>query len=296
MKNILETHTVPEDADGIWIERYAADAFSCIASKKGARKALKRGEILIDGEIGSGNIRVRPGQRLELLESSVNPPKSFPLVLNILYEDSFLAIVEKPAGIPVNGNRFRTVENALSYSLVPSDSHDALKWPRPVHRLDNSTGGLLVAAKTGSALVNLSRQFEERVVEKRYRAIVKGLVEQEGSINEALDGRDAFTRFVPVESVRSLRNDWLSLLDLFPRTGRTHQLRRHCVSLGFPIIGDRLYGSEGDILKGKGLFLQAVELSLVHPETGERLSVSMEQAPKFNSLLLREQRRWEKFR
>lgn len=295
MTNIIETHIVPDGVADARLEKYALGVFNTFPTKKSVRKAIKRGEIRINGNISEPGHWIEQGQCLELIDSPVNRPKPFQLPLRVIYEDDWLAIVEKPAGFPVNGNHHKTIENALQFNLKPSNQPDTLKWPRPVHRLDNPVGGLLIAAKTALAQVRLGWQFQERKIQKRYRAIVIGRLEKFGFIKKTLDGRDSSTKFLAVEHVPSLKNKWLTLIDVWPITGRQHQLRRHLRYLGFPVLGDKLYGEEGKILKGKGLFLWAVELSLTHPTKGWILNIRIKEAPKFSSLLEREERRWKKY-
>jgi 23S rRNA-/tRNA-specific pseudouridylate synthase len=181
------------------------------------------------------------------------------------------------------------------YNLKHSELEDALRWPKPVHRLDTQTSGLLLIAKTAQAQVNLGRQFQNREIFKRYRAVLIGKLQNSGVIDNPMDDRVAKTEFAPVRHVRSLKNGWLTLVDLYPLTGRTHQLRIHMADHGYPILGDKLYGPEGQILKGQGMFLCAVELSFVHPVQDTQVSSKIEEPPKFKTFLDREQRRWNKY-
>jgi len=249
----------------------------------------------VNGCPGKTGDWVEAGQLLELLDLQERVPRTFYLPMDVVYEDDDLAVVNKPPGVEVSGNKFKTVENALSHNLVKSSAPDALPWPRPVHRLDYSTSGLLLIAKTARAQVYLGRQFERRDVKKLYCAVVTGRPEPEGKIETPIAGLPAISRFKTVRTVRSLRSDELSLMELSPLTGRTHQLRIHMASLGHPIAGDQKYGPEGAVLRGKGLFLAAVQLRFFHPASEEELRVQIELPHKFSSLLEREQRRWNKF-
>ena len=293
--NVTARHVVPQGAHRVRFREYACDVFVVFPSRKGVVKAIKRGEFTIDGTVAGTGSWVLPGQVIEHVDPERSGPKPFVLRLRVVFEDEHIAVVEKPAGIVVNGNRFRTIENALPLNLATSPCYDALRRPRPVHRLDGPTSGLLLAAKTSRAMVSLGRQFEDGTVDKRYRAIVMGRVEGEGLIDAPVDGRRAVTAYHSVRHVPSLRSGRLSLLDLWPRTGRTHQLRRHLAEAGFPILGDAAYGPEGLVLNGKGLFLAAVGLRFDHPLTGTRLDFAMDDPPKFASLLDREDRRWRKY-
>jgi RluA family pseudouridine synthase len=292
---VRESVAVPPESAGEHLDAYAAKAFNLLESRKAARKAVKRGDLLLDGALAQANWLVRAGQCLELLTPSAPPPPVYDFKFRVLLEDEYLAVVEKPAGIPVSGNYVRTIERALLANISASRQPDALPWPRPVHRLDAPTGGLLLIAKTARAMVELSRQFQERTVHKRYRAIVSGRLEGGGRICEPLDGRRAETGYRVLEQSRSLHTDWLTTLELELFTGRTHQLRRHLAGLGHPILGDRQYALPGQLLRSKGLFLWALELDFDHPKTGERMRMRIDEPPKFATYRDREQRRWQRY-
>jgi len=292
---IKQTHLVPAGTDPIRLSDYARVAFPSIPSRKGAAKAIKRDEIWIDGALAKSGDWVRAGQVLEWRDLQQRPPKEYRLPLAVVLEDEYLAVINKPPGIEVSGNKFKTIENALAGSLSPSTLPDALPWPRPVHRLDYSTSGLLLVAKTAGAQVFLGQQFEMRSVHKRYCAVVMGKALASGFVDEPIGGLPARSEYTTVQTVSSLQSGDLSMVDLFPSTGRTHQLRIHMASIGHPIVGDQKYGEIGNVLKGKGLFLAAVELRFPHPMNGQETEVALPPPPKFEALLLREQRRWEKF-
>jgi len=292
---IKETHIVPDDVTGVRLKDYAPTVFTLIQSRKGITKAIKRGELILDGEKVETGRMIAPGQRIELIDLQLTPPKEYRLKMEVVYEDEFLAVVNKPAGIEVNGNKFKTVENALAGNLTPTTEEDALNWPRPVHRIDFPTSGLLMIAKTHKAQVVLGKQFENRTIKKRYRAIVMGKTPQCGEITTPVDGRTAHSELSLVTCTPSLRSEWLTLVDLTPHTGRMHQLRRHMASIGHPILGDKLYGTDGNILGGKGLFLSAVELTFTHPIHNTPITVTTDDPEKFETTLKREESRWRKF-
>lgn len=292
---IRETHLIPDGVEAVRLSDYARTAFASLVSRKGTDKAIKRGEMLVDGNPGNTGDWVKSGQLLKLMDLQQRPPKPFYLPLDIVYEDEDLAVINKPPGFEVSGNKFKTIENALSAKLQTSKAADALPWPRPVHRLDYATSGLLLVAKTAGAQVHLGKQFENRTVKKVYSAIVNGRPEPEGQIDEPIGGLPALSHFKTVQTIHSLKSGELSLVQLSPHTGRTHQLRIHMASLGHPIAGDQKYGPEGQVLRGKGLFLAAVKLTFLHPATEKTMTIQLDAPHKFTSLLEREQRRWEKF-
>lgn len=213
--------------------------------------------------------------------------------MDVIYEDEYIAVVNKPPGISVSGNEFRTIENALLFNIRLSKEEDALIKPKPVHRLDNQTSGLLLIAKTHTARVNLGNQFEKKQVRKKYTAVVTGKTPKEGEIDIPVNNKKACTLFKLIITEASLRFEYLSLIELIPITGRTHQLRIHCYKTGFPILGDNLYKNENFILKGKGLFLCSTQIDFLHPNTKEKLIFKIPYPTKFDKIIEREKRRYE---
>ena len=287
-------HVVPASSERERVVAYAARVFDVLASRSQARKALKAGHLLRNGEQCSTAWFVSEGDELVLTLSDAPRLPMLKMDLDVVYEDKWLAVVRKPAGIHVRGNRARTVHRALRYNLGISEELDALPDLDPVHRLDYRTSGLLLVARTASARRDLCRLFETRQIHKRYRAVLVGRLEGEGEVKTPLDGREAHTGWRAVSHTRSLHVGWLTAIDLFPYTGRTHQLRRHMTELGHPVLGDDLHHN-GQIFRGGGLFLTAVEQGFVHPVTGKQLNPQIPPPSKFQALTLREQRRWERW-
>jgi len=295
MKKIIEKHIVPEGTEKTRLSDYACDVFQSIPSRKSIKKSIKRGDVSINGRKAFTGDWIEPGQIIELHDNEKVKTEFYRISIEVIYEDDYIAVINKPPGIPVNGNRFKTVENALPLNLKISQAKSPLQWPRPVHRLDSPTSGLLLIAKTEDAMISLSSQFAEKTVQKRYRAIVTGELEGYGVINSPVDSREALTEYRSVKTIPSLKNGFLTLVDLIPHTGRTHQLRKHMAETGHPIAGDRTYSREGRVLKSKGLFLCAVEISFSHPVTGENMTFCIPEPEKFRTYLERELRWWMKF-
>lgn len=291
---ILQQHIVPEGIPGIRLLDYALKVFTTIPSRSNMKKVIKQGALLVDGKPGQKSDWVVEKQQITLMDLENKPPKPLDIKLDIIVEDEHLAIINKPAGIEVSGNKYYTIQNALASNVKPSSEPDALKWPRPVHRLDMPTSGLLLIAKTASAIMRLGQQFESRKVQKKYHAVVAGNIPDRGEINSTINGQKALTSFKCIDRCHSLKTQWLSLIELFPHTGRTHQLRIHMADYGFPIVGDKKYG-KGPLLLGKGLFLAAIELSLLHPHNNNPMNISIRHPKKFDSLLEREERRWKEY-
>jgi len=292
---ILQSHIVPPNTPAERISEYARKIFPNIPSRKGIKKAILRNEILLNGKSVETGRWVQPADQIDWVDLELKTPKILPLKLEIVFEDEYLVVINKPAGIIVSGNQFRTVENALLHNISKSMEKDGLRKPRAVHRLDSPTSGLLLVAKTALAHLKLSQQFEAKTILKKYQAIVIGEIDEQGVLEKKINGKNALTHFKKIKTIPSLKNKWLSLVDLFPQTGRTHQLRIHLSDFGFPILGDAMYGKEGLILKHKGLFLCAVELVFSHPKTGERVVVKINAPQKYETLLRREERRWKKY-
>lgn len=276
---------------------YAIGLFPTLPSRNSVKKAIKSGLLRINGEKAETGSWISPGQEIALYEPENAIPKAYhtSAPVAVLYEDDQLAIVNKPAGLPTSGNQFRTLENALIGQLAPSDADDALGWPKPVHRLDAPTSGLVILAKTVPARIVLGSMFEKKEIRKKYQAIVIGKPPAQGILDSPVNDQQAFTEFRLLKTVPSLKSGNLSLLELEPQTGRTHQLRIQLADAGFPILGDPLYGRPGAILKGKGLFLCAVELRLEHPTLHTPLEVTISAPNKFETRLQSEQARWERY-
>jgi 23S rRNA pseudouridine1911/1915/1917 synthase len=205
--------------------------------------------------------------------------------LKVLFEDDYLAIVHKPAGILVSGNTFKTVANALIQNLQKSTQPDAT-IPQPVHRLDYATTGVLLIGKTSSSITALNKIFENRAITKTYYAITIGAMPESGNINDTVDGKYAASDFKVYNTVPSKRFTTLNLVKLHPQTGRRHQLRKHLASIGNPILGDKTYGTAPLILNGKGMFLHAYSLKFKHPFTNETLYIKDELPKGFKKIFV----------
>lgn len=295
--SLIESHRVP---DGITAERlsdYLPGQLLFLTSRKGIKKAIKRGLVKVDGKVGHTGDWVKPGQLIEVYSPQLSPPRPLDIAISTVYEDEHLAAINKPAGLAVSGNQYHTVVNAIQGQISRGTTPDALPWPHPVHRLDAPTSGLLLLAKSKRAQIELGHRFAERLVNKTYQAVVCGRAEAQGKIEQALDGKPSLTTYRKLQEVRSLKCGWLSLLELSPRTGRTHQLRRHLAGIGLPILGDKEYTpADKPLLRQKGLFLCAVRLELPHPISGENLIIALETPAKFEAMMRRSERRWKKFR
>ena len=281
---ILESHIAKEQKEQIRIQEYAVGIFNTVPTKSGIKKAIKKKLILVNGLPTSTARIIIGGEKITLLNPKNKPlRKSLILRLAITFEDDYLAIIEKPPGILVNGNKFKTIDNALQQNLKKSSQIDAVR-PRPIHRLDYPTSGLLLIGKTSSTIRALNQLFENKKIKKKYYAITIGKMNLKGAIKTYINKKTAITNYKTIQSVKSNRFEFLNLVELSPRTGRRHQLRIHLSSIGNPILGDQEYGIKSLILKGKGLYLHASQLDFTHPITKDKLSITSNLPKKFKMI------------
>lgn len=280
MSNLTELHIAAEADSKQRITDYLVGVFNPINTKSSIKKAIKKEEITINGVIAKTSDFISGGERIEYRQETVKKPL-LELKLEVLYEDDFLAIINKPAGMEVSGNKLRTIENALRFNLKPSQQNDAILNPEPIHRLDYPTSGALLIGKTHQSIRLLNQMFEAKSIKKVYYAITMGDINKEGELNTMVDSKDANTVYIKEYQVASQRFKALNLLRLQPSTGRKHQLRIHLSEIGNPILGDKQYGKEEFILKGKGLYLHAKSLHFRHPVSNDLINVEAPLPKKF---------------
>lgn len=257
------------------------------------QRLIEDGHITINGHVVKPSHKVRPGETIIMVVPRPEPleiqPEDIPL--DILYEDASLLVLNKPAGLvvhPAPGHWTGTLVNALLHHIRQGDAHlssiGGKERPGLVHRLDKETTGVLVIAKTDHAHRGLAAQFKTHSITRVYEALVwHGPPKKEGKIELSI-GRDTKDRKTfstrttrPKESLTTYRvkerfGSLASHVELFPGTGRTHQLRVHLKSIGCPILGDQTYGGK-KVMEVEGLpiprvMLHAKVLGFIHPETG----------------------------
>ena len=249
--------------------------------------------LMEDGLCVSGGKEIRKAgtklaEGLEVLLTVPAPKEAIPqaedIPLEILYEDSDLAVVIKPRGMvvhPAAGHPDGTLVNALLANLDSLGGIGGELRPGIVHRLDKETSGLMLVAKNDETQEALSRMLKDREIEKHYRALAEGkFKEPEGEIDAPIDrskkdrkkmavdpeGRPALTRWKVLAEGHGC-----TLLDVHILTGRTHQIRVHLKSIGHPVCGDELYGN-GRGVKVPCLMLHAYSLAFEHPRTKEKMT------------------------
>lgn len=282
MLELLESKILPILDLKLRLSDIPAGTFHSISSRKAFKNAIKKGLVKLNDKPAYTADFVQGGELIEIFEEAhqkVRP--KIDIELEVLFEDEFLAVVNKPAGILVSGNKKWTLENALSSNLKKSKEADALKYPEPIHRLDYPTSGVLLIGKTRKMVILLNHYFEERKVQKIYHAITIGKMEQEGVCESEIENKVCKSSYHVISSIESPKYGFLNLVQLSPHTGRRHQLRIHMAEMGNPIFGDLKYGKEGLVSKGSGLFLHASSLQFIHPETGLELSIEKSLPKKF---------------
>ena len=251
-------------------------------SRSQAQKLIAAGRVLVNGQAAKPSYEVILADELTIeLPPPLPPTQILPekIPLRIVYEDPDLLVVDKPAGMtvhPAPGNRQHTLANALLGYLPSLEAGEAGR-PGIVHRLDKDTSGLIVVAKSNLAHARLAEQFKSRSVSKVYTALVRGRLKPAEGTVEARIGRHPRDRqrMAVVEKGREARTEYrvlkylgnYSLLEVRPRTGRTHQIRVHLAAVGFPVVGDTVYGGKSPLLDRQ--FLHASKLAFRLPSSGE---------------------------
>lgn len=290
-------------------------------SRSQAKNLIDEGCVKVDGALASkAGLVLREGQMVEL---AIPEPKKLDLTpqkidIKILYEDEALAVLEKPHGISVHPSHTEnapTVVHGLLHDLKSLSTIGGVERPGIVHRIDKGTSGILVVSKTDAAHAGLSAQFKAHTIDRRYQALVYGdvrakLRKNEGRI-ETLIGRHPTHRKKMTGTVKTGRTaitNWkileelgaLTLVECRLETGRTHQIRVHLTELGFPLVGDQLYGDherraralgKRDSGLGKACLaidhqlLHACFLEFSHPITNKIISFKSELPNDFSNVL-----------
>ena len=264
----------------------------CIAelldvSRSHAKKLIDSGLVTVNSETAKSKRAVRLG---DVIEAELPDPEEISLEpenipIDIVYQDSSIAVINKPQGLTVhagNGIKSGTLVNALLYHLDSLSGINGVIRPGIVHRIDKDTSGLLVVAKNDKAHLSLSRQIADKTCGRTYLALLTGVMPTDSGRVETCIGRSSRDRTmmaVTDEGRRAVteytvkkRYDGYTLCEFRLQTGRTHQIRVHAKYLGFPVVGDKTYGSKNCKFNLSGQLLHAFRLELNHPETGERLA------------------------
>jgi 23S rRNA pseudouridine1911/1915/1917 synthase len=267
-------------------------------SRTALQRLIEQGHVRVDDRVVKPTHAPRAGEKVEIHWPEARPAVARPekIPLEILFEDKYLLVLNKPPGIVVHpsaGHDEHTLVNALLHHCAGRLSGiGGVARPGIVHRLDQETSGCLVVAKTDAAHLALSAQFAGRKIEKIYHAIVCGVVPRDrGEIHAAIARHPSHRKRMAATSDRGGREAWTSfrvlerfenatLVEATLHTGRTHQIRVHFQHLGFPLVGDTTYGSRQnqhltDLTRYSAprQMLHASRISLTHPHTGRRKTI-----------------------
>jgi 23S rRNA pseudouridine1911/1915/1917 synthase len=285
------------DISGIRLDKFVGEKCPEL-SRTHAQQLITGGFITVNGREAKSSLKLNTGDKVDVTippePTSHLVPESIPL--HIIYEDSDLLVIDKPAGLavhPAPGHPAHTLANAiLGYLPGLAQDADSLR-PGIVHRLDKDTSGLILVAKNRLAQANLSEQFKSRTVSKAYLVLVKGKLAPERGIIEAAIGRDPRNRqrMAVVSKGREARTEYrvvkyigsYSLLEIKPETGRTHQIRVHLAAIGFPVVGDTTYGFKSPHLSRQ--FLHASKIGFHLPSTGQYVEFTSPLPPDLEQAL-----------
>ena len=276
------------DRTGVRLDKFVDEKCTEL-SRTYAQKLIGDGFITVNGRAAKASLKLSIGDRVDVVIPPPPPSPLFPeaISLDILYEDDDVLVVDKPAGLvvhPAPGHTGHTLVNAiLSHFPHLADISDSLR-PGIVHRLDKDTSGVMLVAKNRTAQLNLINQFKDRSIAKSYLALVKGRLTPEQGIIDAAIGRDPRNRkrMAVVTAGRGARTEYrvikytgdCTLLEVIPETGRTHQIRVHLSAIGYPVVGDIVYGVKSVHLSRQ--FLHACRLGFKLPSTGEYVEFESE--------------------
>jgi 23S rRNA pseudouridine1911/1915/1917 synthase len=309
LSNRTEFWTVPPESARTRLDQYLVSRIPG-ETRSQIQNWIRNGYLRVNGNQVKTGYLIKLNDRVELNVPESEPGQPFPedIPLDIVYEDSDLAVINKPAGLVCHagaGIRSGTLVNALLHRLGPLDTGDPGR-PGIVHRLDKLTSGIMLVAKNKPAHRNLSQQFKNREIKKEYIALVYGALNPPcGTIDLPL-GRDPNDRKkISIRARRKrtaithyrVRENYgsVSLLDIRIETGRTHQIRVHLAQKGHPVVGDSLYGTNRSRSLPANLTQQAKELrrpflhshriEFRHPRSGEILFFESPLSPELQTFL-----------
>ncbi len=283
--------------NNIRIDSYITEETDYSRSK--IAKGIKEGKILVNNKPVQASYKVKEKDIIEIvpLEEEVIDVIPEKMDLDIVYEDEYLAIINKKSGVvvhPAVGNYSHTLVNGLMYHFNTISKEKTIR-PGIVHRLDKDTSGLMVVAKNDKVHEQLSNMIKEKQVERKYLALVWGIVKHEKGTIDAPIGRDINNRqkytVTDINSKDSIthfktlkRYKEATLIECKLDTGRTHQIRVHMEYIGHPVVNDPVYGRR-KIINNFGQMLHSKSIKFTHPVTKELLSFEVEPPKEFIEIL-----------
>ena len=266
-------------------------------TRSAAARLLEEGRVTDRGRPAAKNLRVQPGQVLEVQLPEPEEPEARPqnIPLDVVYEDRDVIVVNKPTGMV--GHPDGTLVNALLYHCGESLSGiGGQKRPGIVHRIDRDTSGLIIAAKNDAAHLALAAQLADHTLARTYECLAVGNFREDSGTVDAPIGRHPVDRkrmAVVRQGGREAVTHW-EVIARYPgvthlrcrlETGRTHQIRVHLAYIGHPILGDTVYGAKKPVAGLTGQCLHAVGLRFIHPRTGEPVELTCPLPEEFVRML-----------
>jgi len=284
-------------SSGTRLDKYLADTYPDL-TRSHIQKLIQSGDISVNGLAARSSLKLKES---DLIEISIPPPEPAVIIpedipFEVIYEDSDLVVINKPAGLtvyPAPGHASHTLVNALLERFPDLAVFGSSLRPGIVHRLDKDTSGLMVIARNEPARQELLGQFKSRTVTKGYMVLLKGKLTPGTGAIEAPIGRDPShrQRMAVVSNGRPARTDYrvlkyingCSLVEVRIRTGRTHQIRVHFAAIGFPVLGDPVYGLKTGLLRRQ--FLHSFYLQFKLPGSDEMLTFKCDLPEDLNMAL-----------
>ena len=296
-------YAVPQEAAGLRLDK-AITLLCEDLSRNAVQQLLDEGNILVNGKSENKKYSVKYN---DVISVTLPEPKTLSVApenipLDIVFEDEYLLVVNKPKGMvvhPAAGNYSGTLVNALLYHCGDSLSGiNGVIRPGIVHRIDKDTSGLLVVAKTDAAHKGLAQQIKEHSFTREYKTVVVGNIKDDSGTVDAPIGRHPKDRKKQAVTDRNSRNavthfevierfNGFTYLKVRLETGRTHQIRVHMAYRGTPVAGDVIYGNPKKTYGLQGQCLHAATIGFVHPITNEYLEFTADLPEYFKDFLKR---------
>jgi len=294
------TYTVDEKYENERVDKCITSAFEDL-SRSYIQRLMKEEKMTVNGVVCKANYRVKTGDELSFFIDELIEPEIVPedIPLDILYEDSDLIVINKPKGMvvhPAPGHYSGTMVNALMYHCKDLSGINGVMRPGIVHRIDKDTTGSVLICKNDLSHNDIARQLKEHSITRKYVTIVIGNIKEDKGIIDQPIGRhtterkkmsiysknkkSAVTRYKVLE-----RFGQYTYLECVLETGRTHQIRVHMASIGYPILGDNVYGRQKDRFHLEGQTLHAKTIGFVHPTTHEYMEFEAPIPTYFQELL-----------
>jgi 23S rRNA pseudouridine1911/1915/1917 synthase len=285
---------VEEEHAGERIDKHIAEilADNKSVSRSQVQEWIRSGAVTINGNPVKANSKIVKNDQIHVILPEPEPLEAHPenIPLEVVFEDSDVIVINKPRGMvvhPAVGHPSGTVVNALLYHCKDLSGINGVMRPGIVHRIDKDTSGLLMVAKNDLAHSSLAEQLKEHTVNRRYSALVYGVMQHDKGTIDAPIGRANHDRKLYVVTDKNSKHavthfavterfDEYTLLELKLETGRTHQIRVHMKYIGFPLVGDPVYGGRsGRTLGMRGQALHAEVLGFNHPRSGEYMEFTV---------------------